>query len=128
MILDPKELPPPPPPRGDTTAFTKRTEKGILCPKCNHVNKPGSTKCSHCESHLHIKCNDCGARNERVYSRCQACGRRLHKSALEKMHASVFNHGAKVTPFQVALLIVAVSVIFLVVIAINKVNLPNPGR
>jgi hypothetical protein len=125
MILDKDDLPAPPPRPGGTTSLANRTDKGILCAKCNHLNKPGSTKCTRCESHLHIKCNDCGARNERVYSRCQTCGRRLHKSAMEKMHASVFKHGAKVTPFQIALLILVVAAILLIVIGINKVNLPR---
>jgi len=106
---------------------SKRTSKGILCPKCSHVNKPGSTKCSRCESHLHIKCNDCGATNERSHSRCQECGRRLHKSTIEKMNAKMFKNGAKVTPWQVVLLVLVVTVLFLIVHLLNQLSL-SPHR
>ena len=126
MTKDNKELPAPPPRRGDTTTLINKSEKGILCPKCQHLNRPGSTKCSVCESHLHIKCNDCGARNERVSSRCHECGRRLHKSVFEKMQRSVFNHGSKITVWQAALLVLAVVAIFLLILAVNKFRIPIP--
>lgn len=126
-MKDNKDLPPPPPKPGstDTDAFLKTGGKGVLCAKCNHLNKPGSTKCSVCESHLHIKCNDCGHRNERVYTRCQSCGRRLHKSVFEKMHRQVFDHRAKITPFQIVLLLVAVAVVYIVIEWVNKFRMPS---
>lgn len=110
---------------GEAAAPVAKSVKGILCAKCNHVNRAGSTKCSRCESHLHIKCNDCGARNERIYSRCQTCGRRLHKSTFEKINARMFMHTAKITPVQMLLLIVTVAIVVFVVISLNHVKLPK---
>lgn len=125
MTTGTNDLPPPPPPRGDTTTLINKSAKGVLCAKCNHLNKPRSTKCSVCGSHLHIKCNDCGARNERFYSQCQECGRRLHKPTVERMQRTVFNQASKITLPQIALLIGVVALIVLLAVALNHVRLPK---
>jgi hypothetical protein len=121
MNQEPKEFPAPVPKAGVSNE-KKRTSKGILCPKCSHLNKPGSTKCARCESHLHIKCNDCGVTNERVHSRCQECGRRLHKSMIEKMNARLFSRGAKIAPWQFILVGIVVAVLLLCMYVFNQLT------
>ena len=108
---------------GDTTTSSKKNSRGITCAKCNHVNKSNSGRCDSCGSHLHIKCNDCGARNERVYSRCQTCGRRLHKTIFEKMNKRIFTHGSKIAPGQIAMIVIAALVIFLVIYGASEIEL-----
>ncbi len=126
MTQEHKDLPAPIPKPGSSDT-SMRSAKGILCPKCSHVNRPGSTKCSRCEAHLHIKCNDCGATNERAHSRCRECGRRLHKGALEKINRRLFQNSRKVSPWQVILIIVVVAAIFGLVVAFNEINI-TPRR
>lgn len=112
-----------PGPSGDTTTSSKKNSRGITCAKCHHVNKSNSGRCDNCGSHLHIKCNDCGARNERVYSRCQTCGRRLHKTMFEKMNKRIFQHGRKITPVQIALIVIAGLIIFMVIYGASEIEL-----
>jgi hypothetical protein len=107
-----------------TTLLNKSGAKGILCAKCSHVNRAGSTKCSRCESHLHIKCNDCGTRNERFHTRCQTCGRRLHRSFFEKLGAGGFKRQTRVTPLQIVLLLIFAAVAFYCVVIMQHVQLP----
>ena len=114
---------------GDTaTLVAKPGAKGVLCAKCNHLNRPGASKCSRCESHLYVKCNDCGARTERVHSRCQSCGRRLHKSFFEKMNSRMFRQNARVTPIQLVLLLIFAAVAFYCVMIIERVRLPSLAK
>jgi hypothetical protein len=110
------------------TAIARKSSRGILCAKCEHVNSAGSTKCSRCGSHLHIKCHDCGVVNERTISTCKSCGRRLHKNVFQKMTARVGGGGvARVKPMHIALFVVVVTVITYVVISLTQIQLPqNP--
>ena len=105
------------------TALLKKEGKGILCPKCNHLNRPHSTKCSRCDSHLHVKCKDCGAHNERIHTRCQTCGRRLHKGVFERVNSRIFARGARVTPFQLVLLGFFAITAFYLVVTVGRIEL-----
>jgi hypothetical protein len=106
-------------------AKEKRNSKGILCVKCGHVSPSGNTKCERCEAHLHIKCNDCGAANARSAGRCKDCGRRLHKTAFEKINKTMFNHTAKITPLQILLAIVAVGLVFFLIMFMANLRFPS---
>lgn len=118
--------PPPSNDAGDTATFLKKGSKGILCPKCNHVNRPGSTKCSRCESHLHVKCKDCGAHNERVYNRCHSCGRRLHLSVFARLNNRLLAQKARITPMQIVWLLIFAAAAFYFVMKIDDIKLPTP--
>lgn len=107
------------------TAIARKSSKGITCARCEHVNSGGSTKCSRCGSHLHIKCHDCEVVNERVLTSCKSCGRRLHKNALQKMGGRMGAGAMRVKPMHVALFVVVVSVITYVVIFLTQLQLPQ---
>jgi hypothetical protein len=109
----------------DTTQTSRVSAKGILCAKCEHVNKSGSTTCSVCRAHLHIKCNDCGTVNERVLNSCKNCGRKLHRTAVQKILNRASKSRSKIKPLPVLLLFIVVSVIFYLVIKLTEVQLPS---
>src|ERR1041385_1198368 len=124
MMQDSKEAPPIGGDSADTaTLLRKAGAKGVLCAKCNNLNRPGAQKCSHCESHLYIKCKDCGAHTERINSRCHECGHRLHKSTLEKMSSRTFRQNTRITPIQIGLLLIFAAVAFYCVVVVQHV--PN---
>lgn len=110
---------------GDTTLLARPGGKGALCAKCDHVNRPGASKCSRCGSHLYVKCRECGAHTERFRSKCQECGRRLHRSFVEKMNARIFQGHSRITPLQVALLLIFAALAFYCVIMIEQLKLPS---
>jgi hypothetical protein len=110
---------------GDTALLARPGAKGVLCGKCDYINPAGSSKCEECESHLYIKCRECGAHTERFHSRCPECRRSLHKSFFEKMNSQIFNSRARVTPLQLALLLIFAAVAFYCVMMIERVKVPN---
>ena len=110
---------------GDTTTLARPGAKGVLCGKCDLVNPPGAHKCEECESHLYIKCKECGAHTERFHTRCPECRRSLYKSFFEKMTSGIFNSRARVTPLQLALLLIFAAVAFYCVIMIERIKLPT---
>lgn len=63
----------------DNTPPTPAQDRGVLCPKCEHLNRWGTNECRRCGAHLYVSCVSCGAKNERVRTRCSQCGRRLHR-------------------------------------------------
>jgi hypothetical protein len=113
------------PTASDTTQTSVRTAKGVLCAKCEHVNKPGSTTCSVCRSHLHVKCNDCGEVNERVLNTCRHCGRSLHRSAARRLLSRVATKRNRIKPTFILLMFAIVGVIFYLVITVTQIQLPN---
>ena len=58
---------------------TRKTVRGVLCVKCEHLNAVDLEECEFCRSHLWVKCHECRAKNRRVNARCDECNRRLHK-------------------------------------------------
>jgi hypothetical protein len=116
--------PPPSNDAGDTATFLKKGSKGILCRKCNHLNRGTATKCSRCDSHLHIKCKKCGGRNERIHDNCHSCGQVLHESAYEKLNDRFFAHKPRVTPMQIVWLLVFAAVAFYFVMMIDDIKFP----
>lgn len=72
-----------------------------------------------------MKCNDCGSVNERVMTICRACGRKLHRNALQRFASKLSRSRSQVKPLFVLLLFVVVGVIFYVVVALTKVQLPD---
>jgi len=79
-------------------------EKGLLCPKCTHLN-PGDLKlCEYCNSQLFVKCKKCGAKVQRVWSQCPECHHRMHKSPFRKLKRRLFRKSQKITLGQVAIM------------------------
>ena len=127
--MTPESRETPSPIGGDTaTLLVQPGAKGVLCAKCNHLNRVSASKCSRCEAHLYVKCNDCGTHTERVHTCCQSCGRRLHKSFFEKMNGRMFRQNARVTPLQVVLLLIFACVAFYCVMMIDRLKLPTITR
>src|SRR3954463_7265054 len=125
MIPEDKSVPEAP--TASDTSLARKSSRGVTCAKCEHVNSGGSTKCSRCGSHLHVKCHDCGMVNERILRECKSCGKRLHKNALQKMTGRMGKGTMRVKPMHIALFVVVVTVITYIVIALTQVQLPE-GR
>ena len=113
------------PTSSDTTQTSRKSAKGILCAKCEHVNKAGATTCSVCRAHLHVKCNDCGAVNERALNHCRTCGRNLHRTALQRFATRLARTRTKIKPLWLLLLLAVVGIIFYLVVTLTAVQLPG---
>ena len=87
-------------------------EKGLLCPKCAHLNPSDLKECEYCNSKLFVKCKSCGAKVQRVLSRCGECNHRLKKSPFRKLKRKMFRRSRKITIGQFALLIVVAFVAY----------------
>lgn len=61
-----------------------KTQKGVLCAECEHLNPPGSESCEECEANLYKKCRHCGELNQKVLSTCRSCNRSLHRRPTRK--------------------------------------------
>lgn len=109
----------------DTTQTSRKSAKGILCAKCEHVNQAGATTCSVCRAHLHIKCNDCGTVNERVLGTCRNCGRKLHRNALQRLASRLSRSRTQIKPIPVLLLIAVAGAIFYLVVKLTEFQLPT---
>ncbi|MCF7668894.1 MAG: hypothetical protein K9N48_03855 [Verrucomicrobia bacterium] len=55
-------------------------QKGILCAKCEHLNRRGTETCRRCGSALYITCKHCKTKNPRVTTKCSNCKHSLHRS------------------------------------------------
>ncbi len=87
-------------------------EKGLLCPKCAHLN-PGDLKdCEYCNSQRFRNRKKCGAKVQRVLSRGGECNHRLKKSPFRKLKRKLFRRSRKITIGQFALLIVVAFVAY----------------
>jgi hypothetical protein len=109
----------------DTTQTSRKSAKGILCAKCEHVNIAGATTCNRCRSHLHIKCNDCGAINERALDHCRNCGRNLHRTILQRFTAKVSRSRIHLKPLPILLLFAVAGIIFYLVVQLTQFQLPT---
>ena len=87
-------------------------EKGLLCPKCAHLNPSDLKECEYCNSQLFVKCKICGAMVQRVLSRCGECNHRFKKSSFRKLKREMFRRSHKITIWQFALLIVVAFVAY----------------
>lgn len=63
----------------DALEERRRSARGVLCVKCEHLNPVHLEVCEFCRTHLWVSCRHCGAKNRRVNIRCDECHRRLHK-------------------------------------------------
>ena len=96
-------------------------EKGLLCPKCSHLNPGGLKQCEYCNSQLFVKCKKCGAKMQRGISKCAECRHRIHKSPFRKLKRRMFRRSKKATISQmVILLIVAYGAFKVITIAAGK--------
>lgn len=110
----------------ETQAGQAQSTKGVLCPKCDHLNAAGRNTCEYCEAHLYVSCHDCGHRNERVRERCVHCKHRLHRSWFNQWRKRIAgNRGLKISALQIIMLIVGVLVTFGVVIWLAELSLTS---
>lgn len=59
-----------------------KTDRWVLCRRCEHLNPPERTTCEDCGSDLFLTCAHCGARLQAVLHRCPKCKHRLERSLL----------------------------------------------
>ena len=81
-------------------------EKGLLCPKCSHLNPGNLKQCEYCNSQLFVKCKKCGAKMQRVISKGPEWRHRIHKSPFRKLKRRMFRRSKKVTISQMVILLI----------------------
>ena len=81
-------------------------EKGLLCPKCSHLNPGDLKQCEYCNSQLFVKCKKCGAKVQRVISTCPECRHRTLKSLFRKLKQRMFLRSKKLTLGQAAIMLI----------------------
>ena len=113
--------------QSDLTATHSSVSAPVVCGKCGHANKPHSSRCADCGSHLHIVCHQCGHRNLRAASSCAECGKRLHRSFWQRWSKRLFRRSPEIAPFQIGLLIVAIYIGYRLVIWFSQNSLPSPN-
>ena len=100
-------------------------DRGILCAKCEHLNPANTSACTYCGSHLFVTCTHCGHRNQRAYSRCAKCKRRLHRSFVRKWYKKMFRGQAKAKPLHFVLLAIVVFVAYKIIIHLAEYQPPS---
>ncbi len=81
-------------------------EKGLLCPKCSHLNPSNLNQCEYCNSQLFVKCKKCSAKVQRVFSQCPECRHRMHKSVFQKLKRRMFRRSKKITLGQTVFIVI----------------------
>lgn len=75
-----------PKPAADTPV--KRDGRGVLCPKCEHLNPLALDTCETCHTPLFAPCPQCGHRNPCVLDHCEKCERPDRRAPLPDNLAS----------------------------------------
>lgn len=89
---------------------SSKSKRGILCPKCEHLNPLGLDKCEYCQGHLFIVCKKCGATNQRVLSRCTSCRQAFHGGDTPRWLKKLKGRQAFGITWRQALVIIVVAV------------------
>lgn len=55
--------------------------RGVLCIKCDHLNRGERDVCRRCGGELYVKCPKCGTKTPQVYTRCQVCRTKVPSKA-----------------------------------------------
>jgi len=104
-------------------AGEEKSDRAVLCSKCERLNSRGRNECNRCGAKLYIACNDCGHKNERVRTRCNNCNRRLHYTAFEKFGRKLRGGTQRVNGVQFAVFCVGMVVAFLIILIFAKLDL-----
>jgi len=107
----------------EQAAIAEKTDRGVLCAKCEHLNPRRVSACERCGGHLYVSCVDCGHRNERVLSRCAACRRRLHRGSLERLTRRLVGKNFAVTPMTVFLFLAGIALVFGLIVLVSNFKL-----
>jgi hypothetical protein len=89
--------------------------QGVVCAKCQQLNRPGRNVCEGCGAHLHIVCHDCGQRNPRSRSHCLECGHKLHRSRAKRAFRSIFGKNSNNVLLQVILMILGILIGYMLI-------------
>src|SRR5687767_11095410 len=103
----------------------ERSDRAVLCSKCEKLNAWGTNECSRCGARLYIACSDCGHKNERVRSRCSSCNRRLHHSLVERLLRRAKSGASEMSSVQVVIFCLSVAVAFVVIIFLATMDFPH---
>ena len=104
-----------------------KAEPDVPCAKCDELNPSDKHVCRVCGAHLYVSCHNCGQINPRVSPRCSQCGQRLHRSFVRKWQKKFFTKTrGKISPFQIALLVIAVAVAYKIIVMIAEYRPPPP--
>jgi len=93
----------------------QKAERGVLCARCDHLNRGGATVCERCKSELFIKCAYCGEMNLRALENCGKCKHHLHRGIFRR-HSGSHHHSLRGLRRRVAVAcfwIVALGAIYL---------------
>jgi ribosomal protein L40E len=93
-----------------------RSDKGVLCAKCEHLNPPGTNECRFCGAHLYVTCHACGVRNPRVNARCCECKRSMHRTFWGKWARKLTPKKSRYKLWHFILLAIAVFITYKVII------------
>jgi hypothetical protein len=97
-----------------------KNSRGILCAKCEHVNRLGDTNCGICGAHLYINCHACGTQNQRVNIRCSECKRSMHRSIFDADGKSKSFKKTRYKAWQFILLMIVVYVVYKIIVILSE--------
>lgn len=104
---------------------SRKTVRGVLCVKCEHLNAVNLEECEFCGSHLWVKCHECGAKNRRVNVRCDECNRRLHKGRSSSSSSKRGTAGFNWWVIGMVLGGIIVMIVLMFVLSGGSANLPR---
>jgi hypothetical protein len=103
-----------------------RTDRGVLCAKCEHLNAWGRSECTICGATLYMACSHCSHLNERVRTRCTNCQDPLHHSWLENARRRVSGGALKLSRVQVVVFCIGVALAFVLIFLLSRLHVPGP--
>jgi hypothetical protein len=103
-----------------------KSERGVLCVKCDHLNPPTSKHCTACGSHLHVACHKCGKQSPRVLTRCPHCGFRLHRSFWRRWQRRLLKRRGRFNPVQLGLAIALAFLTYKIIVMLVEFKAPAP--
>src|SRR5688500_16641322 len=104
---------------------SERSDRAVLCSKCEKLNVWGTNECKRCGARLYIACSDCGHKNERIRTRCSSCNRRLHHSAMGRLVNRVRSRAVEMTGVQVAIFCLGVAAAFVIIMFLSTMDFPQ---
>ena len=63
--------------------------RGLLCPKCSHVNPNNLKLCEYCKTRLFTKCRQCGCFAQSCLSFCNRCNYTLNETWIQKIKMGI---------------------------------------
>jgi hypothetical protein len=103
----------------------QRNGRKVRCGKCQHLNLWGQNACQKCGAHLYILCSDCSERNERARTRCVNCGRKLHRTQLDRLRRKITGVSGRLTTVQILIFFIGVGLAFAFILLFSRLHVPG---